>query len=246
MLAALCGPLLASGLPWGLPFGLLLAGLAGSTMHCAPMCGPFVLGQVSDRLARVPAARLCEMSRLGAALLLPYHVGRLTTYTLIGAASAGLGGLPWLDRLAGPLLLFGALLFLLQAAGRIAPALRRLAPGLDRAPPRWVHAIGALTQRIDRTRWTGGLMLGLALGFLPCGFLYAAIAIAASTGSAGAGALAMLAFGLGTVPSLVVVGLAGRAAGHAWQRAVLAAAPVLMFANGTLLAVLALQRLGTF
>ena len=46
MIASFCG-----AIPWsgGLLLGLFLAGLAGSTMHCAPMCGGFVLGQVADR-----------------------------------------------------------------------------------------------------------------------------------------------------------------------------------------------------
>src|SRR3954451_19747079 len=65
VLAALCG----SG--GGIWLGLLLAGATGSMVHCVPMCGPFVLGQVADRMARLPAARLCEMQRISGALLLP-------------------------------------------------------------------------------------------------------------------------------------------------------------------------------
>src|SRR6185312_14724447 len=96
MIASLCG-----AIPWsgGLLAGLFLAGLAGSTVHCVPMCGGFVLGQVADRMARVPAARLCEWQRVGRGALLPYHLGRLTTYAGLGALAglggAGLGRLPW-------------------------------------------------------------------------------------------------------------------------------------------------------
>src|SRR3954468_3521952 len=96
-LAALCGPGAGRG---GLLTGLFAAGLAGSLLHCAPMCGGFVLGQVADRMARLPACRMCERRRLSAAALLPYHLGRLTTYGLLGALAAGSAGVlvraPWL------------------------------------------------------------------------------------------------------------------------------------------------------
>ena len=51
----------------------------------------------------------------------------------------------------------------------------------------------------------------------------------------------MLAFGLGTVPALVAVGIAGQAAGRRWQRGVAAAAPAVMLLNAALLAALALR-----
>ena len=53
----------------------------------------------------------------------------------------------------------------------------------------------------------------------------------------------MIAFGLGTVPSLMVVGVAGQAAGRSWNRGVTAAAPVVMALNAVLLLVLAWQRI---
>jgi sulfite exporter TauE/SafE len=53
----------------------------------------------------------------------------------------------------------------------------------------------------------------------------------------------MLAFGLGTMPALVTVGIAGQAAGRRWQRGAATAAPVVMLLNAALLAVLALRGL---
>ena len=95
----------------------------------------------------------------------------------------------------------------------------------------------------NRSRPGGGFLLGAALGFLPCGLLYAAIAAAAAAGSAAAGALAMVAFGCGTVPGLVAVGVAGQAAGRAWHRGVAVAAPLVMLANAALLGAMAWARL---
>ncbi|MDE2574168.1 MAG: sulfite exporter TauE/SafE family protein, partial [Rhodospirillales bacterium] len=105
MLLAWCSPN-GPALAWG----LLLAGLAGSVLHCGPMCGPFVLGQVSDRLAHVPAVLMCERSRIQAALLLPYHVGRLLSYAVLGAVAAQFGGLARLGFVPSALLLLGGLL----------------------------------------------------------------------------------------------------------------------------------------
>ena len=245
-LDTLCGPGALAGSGPALLLGLLMAGIAGSVVHCAPMCGPFVLGQVSDRLARIPAARLCESARLSSALLLPYHAGRLTTYTALGALGACAGAAPrsggWLGVLPALLLLVAAMLFFGHALARLAPGLRPVLPVLDHAAPGWASLVRRLAGKVDRNRPGGGFLLGVALGFLPCGLLYAAIAAAAATGSAGGGSLAMLAFGLGTVPSLVAVGVAGQAAGRAWHRGVAVAAPVVLLANAVLLGAMAWQR----
>jgi hypothetical protein len=113
----------------------------------------------------------------------------------------------------------------------------------DRAPRFWAAALNRITRPIPRGSARGEFLLGIALGFLPCGFLYAALAAAAAAGQAALGAAAMVAFGLGTVPSLMVIGIAGHAAGRQWNRGVSAAGPVLMAVNAMLLLVLAWQRM---
>ncbi len=222
-LLAFCG---SPGAGAGVLLGLFVAGAAGSALHCVPMCGGFVLGQVADRMTRLPAGALCEWRRVRTGALVPYHLGRLTTYAGLGAVAGAAGGamtrLPWLG---GMLLGVAALLF-------AAHALRL--PGLARAPAGWSR----LVTRAAR-RGGDGYLLGVALGFLPCGFLYAALATAAAGGGAAFGAVAMLAFGLGTAPALIAVGIAGHAAGQRWRRGVMAASPAVMLLNAALLAVLA-------
>jgi uncharacterized protein len=238
------GALCTSGtvLGGGLLFGLLVAGAAGSVVHCGPMCGVFVLGQMSERMARLPSERLCERQRISNGLLLPYHLGRLTTYAGLGALAAGsaavFGQVTWFGGLSAVLLVVAAMLFLTQALGRVLP----LGVRFDRAPRFWGRLIGGLTRRIRRGSAFGEYLLGLALGFLPCGFLYAAVAAAAASARPAMGAAAMVAFGLGTTPVLMVIGIAGNAAGRRWNRGITAAAPVLMVLNAILLLALAWQR----
>ena len=238
------GELCTSGtaLRGGLLLGLFVAGAAGSVVHCGPMCGIFVLGQMSDRMARLPPERMCERHRISSGLLLPYHLGRLTTYTGLGALAAGsalvFGQVVWFRQVSAGLLIVAAALFLTHALGTIVP----LGIGLDRGPRVWGKLIGGLARRIPLGSVSGQYLLGMALGFLPCGFLYAAIAAAAGSAQPGLGAMAMLAFGLGTAPALMVVGIAGQAAGRRWNRGAMAATPVVMAANALLLLALAWQR----
>jgi sulfite exporter TauE/SafE len=185
---------------------------------------------------------MCERQRIRAGLLLPYHLGRLTTYAGLGALAAWsaaiFGRVAWFGSLSAALLVVAAGLFLTHTLGRFLPSGTRF----DRAPRFWSGLIGGFTRRVWRGSAAGEYLLGVALGFLPCGFLYAAIAAAAATARPATGAAAMIAFGLGTTPALVVVGIAGQAAGRRWNRSVTAAAPVLMVLNAILLLILAWQR----
>jgi sulfite exporter TauE/SafE len=226
LLYDLCGPdQTARGL-WAIP-ALALAGLAGSVVHCVGMCGPFVLGQAADRMARLPAGRMCEAARLRSGLLLPYHAGRIATYAALGAAAGALGSLTLPTALPAGLLALAGTLFLLLALGRAWPGL---------------HLGGGIAALAGPAGRLGGLPLGLALGLLPCGMVYAALAAAASLGPL-LGAAAMIAFGLGTVPALVVVAVLGVAAGRRWNTALRALAPWLLGANGVLLLAMAARLL---
>jgi uncharacterized protein len=231
--------------PLGPILTLFLAGFVGSPAHCAAMCGPLVLGQVSDRLTRVPLERLGPMTRLGQGMLLPYHFGRLITYSALGAATGWLGNglvrVPWMRWTGAALLLCAAIVFLVAALRSLVPGLNRVLP--PRAGPNLALPITRLVKGLDTTTVTGTFVLGLALGFLPCGFLYTGLVVAAGTASPLEGALALAAFALGTMPSLIVVGIAGHFAGHRLNAGALRYAPIIMLINAVMLAGIGLQRL---
>jgi uncharacterized protein len=226
-LAGWCGavpfPAFGTG---GAAVSMLLAGLVASPTHCGPMCGGFVLGQVSDRMARLPPDRLSECQRLRAAGLAPYHLGRISTYTALGAAAGG-GGFA-LGHLAGGVGVFpliGALLLGLQAMHRLRPR------------------VAAPFARLTRGRRIRGYRLGVTLGFLPCGILYAALTAAAATGSPLGGGIAMACFGFGTIPALVIVGLLGAAAGRYYRGGLATLAPAVLLANAAVLLLVGVRML---
>ncbi|MGF1639790.1 MAG: sulfite exporter TauE/SafE family protein [Rhodospirillales bacterium] len=220
---------------------LFVAGLLGSATHCIGMCGPFVLAQTSARLEACPAAEMREFHRLAGAALVPYHLGRATTYAGLGVLAAAVAsgiiavtGLRWLSAV---LLLLAALFFLGYALSRWRVTIRWLSSG---GGSWWSREIGSRVRPLfDRPVGIRGYVLGVALGFLPCGLLYGALAAAAASGEALAGGLAMIAFAAGTVPALLAVGLAGHVAGRHWQGVIVRATSVLMVVNAGALSYLA-------
>lgn len=224
----------------GLVGSLAVAGLVGSASHCTGMCGPFVLAQCVGHLEARPAAAMRQRHRLGGAVLVPYHLGRMTTYAGLGAAAAAAAGgvmdLTGFRWGSAALLGLAALFFLGYGLQRLGVVLPWLASGGEGW---WSRHIGRRVRPLfDHPVGFRGYALGLALGFLPCGLLYGAVAAAAS-GGALAAALAMSAFALGTVPALVVVGVAGEVAGRRWQGLTGRLAPGLLMLNAGLLTYMA-------
>lgn len=175
----------------------LVAGLVGSP-HCVGMCGPF--------------AASCARSPLDATA---WHVGRLGTYATLGAVAGAFGWvlspLGWvLPVVAGAL----TVAFAASLAGLVPPVHVEI-PGLS-------HLAAAALRRADAL---GGLVLGAASGLLPCGLVYAALAVPVGLAQPHLGAAAMVAFGLGTVPLLAgaSAGLRRVTASRPWARRALAA-----------------------
>ena len=163
-------------------------------------------------LAASPPSRAGLVAALGASLgtVLPYNLGRLATYTVLGAAAGTIGSVGWLLGEALPLqqIAYAASSALVVAMGLYVAGVRRfvhrlegLGRGLWRPLRPW--AVAALA----RADAPGGAVLAGALwGLVPCGMVYAALASALLSGSAVGGAALMLAFGAGTLPNLLLLG----------------------------------------
>lgn len=200
----------------GLISSLFMAGLVGGVSHCAAMCGPFVIAQQSQ-YKESPT----RLERFKSWSLFPYHMGRITTYIMIGVAFSQLLNLAYLFSpfkavLSGALLLTAALLFLVS----VLPALLDVFPFLGKVRfPAPTGLIMKLAQPLLRqgSLWRGYL-LGVLLGFMPCGLVVAAVMAAAGTGDATLAAFGMGLFALGTIPGLMLVAFGGQTVAIKWPR----------------------------
>jgi uncharacterized protein len=181
------------------PFGFGVV----SSLHCSQMCGPIVLSYSLAGRTGVPAHLL-------------YNLGRLITYSTLGAAAGAAGNaMGLLGRIAGyestasvvagVLLIVAGLLMcgLLPNSGLVT---------IRRFPLTRVFS-GFIGRLLMSPRPASRLALGMMMGFLPCGLLYAALLKAVSTGEAVAGALTMASFAAGTSLALLTIGLFSTAIG---------------------------------
>jgi sulfite exporter TauE/SafE len=179
-----------------------LAGLLGG-VHCAGMCG----GLVSAFALGLPGGRRA----LG--LQLACNLGRVATYVSLGAfaGAAGAGTLLFARALPAQTVLFAAANLMLLALGLYLAGLfsrfaevERLGQGL------WRRAQPLLARVLPIDSTAKALAAGVLWGFLPCGLVYSAVVLALASASIERGALMMAAFGAGTLPNLLGMGLLAR------------------------------------
>ena len=187
------------------------AGLLSGVTHCAGMCGPFVLSRAARGGLSVDAKSFGMVSRLRLGALPAYHLGRAITYTALGAVAGGVGAgfaeIVGMAPLRYALMAVAATLLIVQAAG--------LSRGTAMATGLWSRGVTAIAGNVVRAPGAlGDLALGGALGFLPCGMIYAMLPAAAGSGGAVAGAFCMLSFAIGTWPGLAAIGVLGVSGGR--------------------------------
>jgi len=186
-------------------FAAFLVGLFG-TVHCIAMCGG-IAGALSAGLAPEVRAR----ARANLWCQLGYNAGRIVSYAVAGAAVGLLGQLFASTaglELARVLLQGLAGLFMLLL-GLYLTGWWPLLVRLERAGAHLWRHIEPLGRRLLPIRTPfGAVPLGMLWGWLPCGLVYSALALAAASGDVVNGALVMVVFGLGTLPSMLGAGLA--------------------------------------
>lgn len=190
---------------------MMTLGFLGSFGHCVGMCSPLAVAFSLSHKQGTPKWQ----QQLYFHILL--NLGRLVSYVIIGAGIGAIGSvLIASGQMAGIgselrrwIAIFTGLMLIWFGLGQIKPDF------LPRIPILHPLIQGSLHKRLSagmmklslRSRWWTPAGLGLVWGLIPCGFLYAAQIKAAETGNLWRGAAIMLAFGLGTLPTMLGVGV---------------------------------------
>lgn len=180
-------------------FSAFLVGLLGSG-HCISMCGGIV-GAVSMTMPG---------EKPHFSFLLAYNAGRIGSYTAAGLIAGLLGSSGFF--LHGVLPVEKALYLLanlmLVVLGLYLAGLWQGALVLERAGNLLWKRLQPFSKKLLPVRSIPhALALGALWGWLPCGLVYSVLVAALATGSANHGGLLMLAFGLGTLPTLLAMGM---------------------------------------
>jgi len=175
--------------------GMLLAGLLlglASNFHCIGMCGPIAMAIPLNRSSNLSIA-------LGS---IKYNFGRIITYFFLGLiiGSIGItintfGILQWLSIIAGIGLIFYAWRKYFNLLPLTTLSIIKINPFLNKGLGRIIKSKSPFKL----------LLLGVLNGLLPCGMVFVALGNALLTGEVILSGLAMIAFGIGTLPAMVAV-----------------------------------------
>jgi sulfite exporter TauE/SafE len=177
-----------------------LVGLLGGG-HCVGMCGGIV-GAVSMHLPQ---------SKSKAPFLLSYNAGRILSYTFAGAIAGLVGASSFFLEHVLPIqhVLYGISSLMLIALGLYLADIWHVVTHLEGAGKGIWKTLQPYSKRyIPAQNIKQAFFLGSLWGWLPCGLVYSVLIAAIATGSAINGGLLMLAFGLGTLPTLLTMGMA--------------------------------------
>lgn len=191
---------------------IFIASVIGSP-HCAGMCGGIValcIGMDQSSRRRIWVVPVV------------YNTGRLVTYATLGTVAGAFGAAVDFGGAAAG---FQRTALVLAGVGMIAigvvSLLRANGVAIGCAKqPRWMQRLmgKAFRTAYDRPPVARAGMIGLLTGFLPCGWLYAFLIVAAGTGSAAFGALAMSVFWAGTLPVMLSLGFGLRVMAGRFRR----------------------------
>lgn len=221
----------------GLILTLFLTGIAASFTHCIGMCGPIALSQMSMRLMHLPKEKMYERYKISCALSLPYYLGKAFTYVILMLIamvfSKSIKGLPYIKLGAFLLLIIVALLFIKAGFTKTFQLF-----GFDL--PYKANLNNLVINKVSKLNLSPyglqGFLMGLVLGLIPCGIVYASIVtIISSTNNYFIAILAMFMFGIATIPGLFLVSYLGEHILKTKKFLFSLLYSLMMFANGYLL-----------
>jgi len=197
-------------------------GFAGS-LHCVGMCGPLSLALPTGHLS--PAMKIIS--------LFTYQVGRIITYAVLGlifglvGRTIYLAGMQqWFSIALGMLVLLLALMYFTRDSILHLSFLSGL-----------YSALTKLIARILKSRSGNStfLLLGMANGLLPCGMVYVALAATLSFYKVYQGMAFMAMFGMGTLPTMMLLAYSGHMMGPSVKRIFRKSIPYFITATGIML-----------
>jgi uncharacterized protein len=195
---------------------ITLLGFLGSFGHCFGMCGPLTVAfSLSGKQTNPPEKSSSWRQQLTFHFLL--NLGRILSYALVGAGIGAVGSvLLEGGQLAGVgsdfrrlMAIVTGIMLIWFGLGQVMPDLLPRIPLLHPLLKPSLHdrLSAGMVKLSFQTKWWTPTLLGMTWGLMPCGFLYAAQIKAAATGNLWMGAATMLAFGLGTLPTMLGVGV---------------------------------------
>lgn len=191
-------------------------GLFGS-LHCIGMCGPLAFA--------IPVSRPGWLYLVADKIL--YNIGRVVSYTALGLLAGLLGRQLWLSGLQQAISLVTGMLIILAGFSRMLKM--NLFNG--KISTHFLGPIGKLINYAVRHR-AGNFVVGVLNGFLPCGFVYLALAGAINTSAPFSAAQYMFWFGAGTFPLMLLATISSGLASQPIRRKINRALPYLMVCLG--------------
>jgi sulfite exporter TauE/SafE len=177
----------------------LLVGLLGGG-HCAGMCGGIV-GAVTVTLPG---------SKPKWPFLLSYNLGRIVSYTLAGVLAGAIGASSFFLEHVLPIekILYALANVMLILLGLYLAGIWRVLTKLEAVGGKLWQRLQPWSRRLLPVRnIPQAVLLGMLWGWLPCGLVYSVLVAAIATADPIKGGSLMLAFGLGTLPTLLAMGM---------------------------------------
>lgn len=171
----------------------------GSFGHCIGMCGGIVVAYSTIKINQSNS----KISQAGAHLL--YSLGRVLTYTLLGAIFGFLGGVVTFSNNAnGALLIFAGIVMILAGLSLLGKI--KFLTVIEHSFSSSQLYKKTFKSVLNSKSNFSFFLLGMLNGLLPCGFVYFFAITAASTASPFYGALVMFIFGVSTIPAMFGLG----------------------------------------